>query len=75
MSAAADSDRLPRGVYEATYLLDGEVVLMAIDSGGNRVAELKVSAFDGYALTRVALEGALERHEPTWTRPALELVR
>jgi hypothetical protein len=74
MSTSPDSIVPGRGVYEAPYLLDGDTVLIAVDSAGNRVAELRVGVLGDWSLTREALDGALERHEPTWTRPALSLV-
>ena len=60
---------LRRGVHHAPYSIDGNDVLLAIDSSGNRLAEyvLAESSWlgDSESLASSWLDGCLEHHDPT----------
>ena len=62
--AARRSEVLPRGVYEATYRVEGYEVLVAIDSAGNARKHVKLKPGVSYARAKAWLEDVLDRIDP-----------
>lgn len=55
-SAPAGGGQLARGVFQTPYLVNGADVVMAIDSAGNRIAEIALTAGRTLAACADALE-------------------
>lgn len=74
MESAAAVRLLDRGVWYAGYLVEGDSVLLAIDSHGNCLRRVRLSVGVDESCARAWLEGLIEHHDPAPRVPELHIV-